>query len=363
MGFDRFVGNPQAVAALRRMLAAKRVPHSLILAGPEGAGKHTLASMMARALNCLDDEALAAGDFCGLCAPCRRIAPMESPEQDEEFAKILAQRAKMRADDRRDHPLLYSSHPDVMAFLPDGPLRQISIDQARRLKELAQFLPAEARRRVFIVDQGDRMDAAGANSLLKVLEEPPECAVVILTATHYYDLLPTIRSRGIVLHLGPAAPEDVERFLAARLPEMPAADRRLSAHLADGSPGRALSLDLEAVRGLRTAALGLLSAAVEPKRNYDDLLARAEALARDGESLESLLAVVYSLLEDLLLLREGRRILRNVELEKPLQQMAARIDWPWMVRATERVDALQLNLRRNLNKQMAVEALATALAP
>ena len=121
--------------------------------------------------------------------------------------------------------------------------------------------------------------------------------------------------------------------------------------------------DLEAVRRLRTAALGLLAAAVEPKRNFDDLLARTEALARDGEALESLLAVVYSLLEDLLLLREGRPPLRNLELEKPLGQVAARVDWTWMVRAAERIDALQLNLRRNLNKQMALESLVVALAP
>ena len=65
MGFSNFVGNPQAVAALRRMLASGRLPHSLILTGPPGVGKHTLASMIARALNCLDDEFRATGDFCG----------------------------------------------------------------------------------------------------------------------------------------------------------------------------------------------------------------------------------------------------------------------------------------------------------
>ena len=97
MGFSDFVGNPQAVAAVRRMLASGRLPHSLILAGPPGVGKHTLASMIARSLDCLDDEIRAQGDFCGMCETCRRIAPAESPEQDEEFAKILAQRQIGRA--------------------------------------------------------------------------------------------------------------------------------------------------------------------------------------------------------------------------------------------------------------------------
>jgi DNA polymerase-3 subunit delta' len=223
MGFNRFSGNAQTLTSLRRMLAAGRLPPSLILAGPQGVGKHTLASMIARVLNCLDDEVRASGDFCELCSNCRRIAPTESPESDEEFEKLLTARAKMKAEDRRERPLMFSSHPDVVAFLPDGPLRQISIDQARTLKDYAQFLPASGRRRVIIVDEADRMDAAAANSMLKVLEEPPETTVLILTATNYYELLPTIRSRGIALHLSPVAPEDVEKF-----PCLPRHERRRS---------------------------------------------------------------------------------------------------------------------------------------
>ena len=59
--------------------------------------------------------------------------------------------------------------------------------------------------------------------------------------------------------------------------------------------------------------------------------------------------------------REGRPVLRNLELDKPLHQMAAKIDWEWLVRAAERTDALQRNLRRNLNKQMALDSLAVTL--
>jgi DNA polymerase-3 subunit delta' len=361
MGFDRFVGNPQAVAAVRRMLAAGRLPHSLALAGPRGVGKHTLAAMIARAANCLDHAAQAAGDFCELCEPCRRMAPAEAPEQDEEFAKLLAGRAKAKAEDRRENPLMFSSHPDLICFLPDGPLRQISIDQARQLKELAQFVPAAARRRVFIVDEAGRMDPAGANSLLKILEEPPAGVILILTATNYYELLPTIRSRAIPVHLEPAAPDEVERFLKQRAPEMPEADRRLAAQLAEGAPGRALDLDLEATRRHRREALALLTTAVG-KPNLDDLLTRTEALARDPEPLESLLAVLYGLLGDLVHLRSGRAELRNAELEAPLRALAAQVDWNWLEAVATRVDDLQRDLRRNVNKQMAIEALAMSLA-
>jgi DNA polymerase-3 subunit delta' len=363
MGFDSFIGNAPAIASLRRMLAAGRLPGSLILAGPSGVGKHTLASMVARALNCLDDEALATGDFCGLCANCRRIAPTEAPEADEEFAKLLAARAKMRADDRRDRPLMFSSHPDVIAFLPDGPLRQISIDQARTLKEHAQFLPASARRRVMIVDEADRMDSAAANSLLKILEEPPETTVVILTASNYYELLPTIRSRGIPVHLSPASEDQVEHFLESRA-DMPAADRRLAARLSEGCPGRAMGLDLEAARKQRRDAvewLGALAGRAGGKPNYEDMMARTEGLARGEDNLETVVAVLYSLVEDLLHLQAGRPPLRNVELESTLKPLASRVDWAWVARASERHDLLQRNLRRNVKRQLALEALASIL--
>ena len=364
MGFDSFIGNAPAVASLRRMLTAGRLPQSLIFAGPLGVGKHTLASMVARALNCLDDESLAAGDFCGFCANCRRIAPTEAPEADEEFAKLLAARAKMKAEDRRDRPLMFSSHPDVIAFLPDGPLRQISIDQARTLKEHAQFLPASARRRVMIVDEADRMDSAAANSLLKILEEPPETTVIILTASNYYELLSTIRSRGIPVHLSPASEDQVERFLKDRS-DMPDADRRLTARLSEGCPGRAMGLDLDAARKQRRDAaewLASLTGGKGAKRNYEDIMARTEGLARGEDNLETVVAVLYSLVEDLLHLQAGRPPLRNVELESTLKPLAARLDWAWISRASTRLDLLQRNLRRNANRQLALEALASILA-
>lgn len=358
MGFSSFTGNAPAIVSLRRMLAAGRLPPSLILAGPSGVGKHTLASMIARALNCLDADA--SGDFCGLCANCQRIAPSEYPEGDAEFAKMLAARPKLRADDRRENPLMFSSHPDVICFLPDGPLRQISIDQARTLKDLAQFMPASARRRVLIVDEADRMDAAAANSLLKVLEEPPETTVLILTATNYYELLPTIRSRGIAMHLSPVPPNEVEAFIEHR-GEMSHADRKLAAHLAEGCPGRALGLDLEAARKQRRDAAEWLASVTAPRPNYDEMMMRTETLARGEDNLEVVAGVLYSLLEDLLHLRAGRPPLRNVELESILRPLATRLDWDWVERAAARLDFLQRNLRRNLNRQLALEALVSIL--
>jgi hypothetical protein len=91
-------------------------------------------------------------------------------------------------------------------------------------------------------------------------------------------------------------------------------------------------------------------------------MSRTEGLARGEDNLETVVAVLYSLIEDLLHLQAGRPPLRNVELESTLRPLASRLDWAWISRASARLDALQRNLRRNANRQLALEALASILS-
>ncbi|MBY0375880.1 MAG: AAA family ATPase, partial [Bryobacteraceae bacterium] len=183
-----FHGNSTTVATLRRMITGERIPQTILLHGPEGLGKATLARRLAAAL--LEDSA--------------RI------ELDDlsraENVQLIADREKWTAEKRNEDPLLFASHPDFVTFPPDGPLRQLSIPQMRVLKERAQFKPLKGPRRVFLIDHLDRANEQAANSLLKTLEEPPEHMVFILTAENAYDLLPTIRSRSVSLPLAPLAP-------------------------------------------------------------------------------------------------------------------------------------------------------------
>src|SRR5262245_36260457 len=120
--FARFLGNAAIVASLRRMLAADRLPQTLLFAGPEGTGKDTLARLLAAALNC----ATSPGEPCGKCVACRRI--LEADLSRAERRELLAERAKMPPDKRRDNPLIISTYPEFLTFPPDGPLRQISIE-------------------------------------------------------------------------------------------------------------------------------------------------------------------------------------------------------------------------------------------
>ena len=176
--FENFFGNPDAVTTLTQMMERERIPQTILLSGPEGVGKATLARRFASAV--LGGERKVEQDDLSLPAN----------------TAIIADREKWASDKRVDDPLVFASHPDFLTFPPDGPLRQISIQQMRLLKERAQFKPLRGKRRVFLIDRIDRANEQAANSLLKTLEEPPDHLIIFMTAENAYDLLPTIRSRG-----------------------------------------------------------------------------------------------------------------------------------------------------------------------
>src|SRR3972149_6629444 len=135
MGFEDFIGNTNTVELLRGMLARDRLPHALLLSGPAGIGKYTLAQMLAKSLHCLERE----NDFCGECRHCRLIAMADDRWAAVEEAEQEREKLTRRP---REIPLLIQHHPDVLLLPPNGPLRLFQIEQARYLKQALTFLPA-----------------------------------------------------------------------------------------------------------------------------------------------------------------------------------------------------------------------------
>ena len=365
MGFSEFYGNERIVAALRGTLRTDRVPHALLFTGPKGIGKFTLARMFAQAANCqrLKD------DFCGECDTCRRIGVLADPQKLVEQG--LAERGESAdAATVERVPLILQSHPDVWALVPD-PVRlknpvvrpMLRIGQLRAVQRAAYFQPM-SRRRVFIVDGADTMRWDVANVFLKILEEPPSSATLILTAPSPYALLPTIVSRCLQFHFAPLAPEEVDKILQEKTDRKPA-QRKLAAQLSEGSPGLAIEMDPEETAQQRRDALRILELAARGQ-GFAQLFADTAALAKDREStFEEQIAVFYGLLSDLLELTSGVRqpALRNPTLSKDLEAMSKAITPEWVMRAIAGFDELQAGARRNLNRQLGLDALAASLAP
>jgi len=364
MGFSEFFGNEKVVAALRGALRTSRVPHALLFTGPRGVGKFTLARMFAQAANCerLPD------DFCGECSTCRQISQLADPQRLLEQG--LAERGESAdAATVERTPLILQSHPDVWALVPD-PVRlkspvarpMLRIGQLRAVQRAAYFQPM-GRRRVFILDGADTMRPDVSNVFLKILEEPPGSATLILTAPSPFALLPTIVSRCMQFHFAPLSTPEVEKVLKTHSKRKPA-EFRLAAQLSEGSPGMALEMDVDQTVEKSKMALRILENAAR-SQGFSVLFADTAALAKDRESsFEELLGLFYSLLTDLLELTAKVRspVLRNPHLADDLQALASVVDSNWVNRAVAGVDNLAAGVRRNLSRQLGLDSLAASLS-
>jgi DNA polymerase III subunit delta' len=324
---------------LAGMIERERIPQTMLFAGLEGLGKATLVRRFA----------------------ARMLGSAEKIEQDDlslpANANLITTREKLPADKRNDDPLFFGTHPDFLTFPPDGPLRQLSIPQMRMLKEMAQYKPLHGARRIFLIDQADRAGEQAANSLLKTLEEPPDHLILIMTAENVYDLLPTIRSRSVIMNFSPLPNEEMKDF--ARVRGLDNAERRIA--LSAGSPGVAASLDIELYQKRRASMLALLKTGAGLS-TYAAWLPVSEALGRSrSEKLEWYLKLLYELLRDLTVLGEGGTAIRNADIRNDLSALAQRVSRAWIIHAVKSVDAIAELLRRNIQKTIALDGLLMAL--
>jgi len=328
MPFQDFTGNEPTIRHLREALAADRLP-----------------------------------DFCGQCTNCQRIG--QSLDLDACCDEAVAAREELRDVDKRETRILIQTHPDVLVIPPDPPQLLIKIGQVRILTREIYRLPAEARRSFFIFTCASFMKEA-ANALLKVLEEPPPYATIVLLAENPGELLPTIRSRAATFRLGAIPTDQIEKLLAERRPELRPAERALIARLAEGAIGRALGFDLSAYLAARADALVLLRNAMGQSELSDvfKVTETYRAGAEGQEKTESLLRASASLLEDLLLLQsETPQLVRNIDLQRELASMASAVTYDWIDSAARGLRQVESGMRRNLLRSLTLDAFAAQLSP
>ena len=371
-GFHHFLGNAPAVESLRAAISVGRLPHSLILSGPAGAGKYTLALMLAMAVECEAQprEPASTGQplasFCGTCHNCTRIAA--AADLEEQVAAAVLAREDLRETDKKETRVLIQPHPDVLILPPDPPQLLIKLGQVRTLIQRAHYLPSEAPRKIFILTSASMMKEA-ANSLLKVLEEPPDSVHIIILAENPGELLPTIRSRCANVRLGALPVEEIEALIAARRPDVPAKQRTLIARLAQGAAGRALGFDLDSYTAARADALIFLRNAAniasqsEPDHTALFKMTETYRAGADGQTkTTALLRALAILLEDLLLIDSGTpELLRNTDLCAELERLAAALPFTWIESASHDLDQVHSGLRRNLLRSLSLDAFAAQL--
>ena len=302
MKLSEFAGYGDKMQQLMRSVQAGRIVHALLLAGPHGSGKRTMAAMLAQAALCRG-----AGERpCGVCPACRRFRE--------------------------------GTHPDVKYVRPEK--KSIGVEQIRELIDALSLRSYEGGKRIAIIEQADKMTPAAQNALLKTLESPAGDTLFLLVTDAPGAMLPTIVSRCQTVRFSDLSVEECARVLAARgvAPDRAA----LLAGMAQGSVGRALEIDADAdwmalrerviasLESLKDRA-GVAAAAIpleDDKGGEGAVLDIMELWARDLMAVQSG-AAPYQRADEARLKRcrlDGRALLRGVIRAR--MQLGSNVSWP-----------------------------------
>ena len=320
-------GNQQAQARLERAALGDAVSHAWLLTGPANIGKTTLALEFARLLECTGRDP-ASAEPCGECVSCRKLA--------------------------------HGAHPDVIVIEPKKDERTLKVDQVREMIHLASLAPSESRWRIFVIPDIERMVLAGANALLKTLEEPSPGVVLLLTSSEPETLLPTILSRCQVVPMLPLTPEEITRALTGRW-QIPETDARRLAALANGRLGWAVrAAENPELREQRIRELEEIANLASASR--DERLRRAGALGTDVESARRVLELWTLWWRDVVLAAGGASHLAlSGDLRTRAERLGARLGLERAQAFMRSLLAAQLALEANANPRLTLEALALDL--
>ncbi|SDF22084.1 DNA polymerase III subunit delta' [Sporomusa acidovorans] len=322
INWDEVVGHQTVAARLKSMLSAGKIPHALLFAGPAGIGKSLAARVVSAGILCSSDQ----DKPCGQCHSCRLFSR--------------------------------NAHPDFSLLVPEG--ATIKIDQIRLLKSFAALTPAVSSGRVCLIDNAELMTVQAANSLLKLLEEPPPGFVFILVAGTGKPLLPTILSRcwKVQFHLLPAQVLEDALIQKGYAPEAAAVAARLSG----GRMGKALNLLAPDGLALRNMAAQMLT--VLQKDDMTAIWAETTRLAGlEAKDIIIVLEFFLYLLRDLLLIagRYSEQLIYNIDLTRQLAGLVP--FWPEK-RSMAAMAAVKNTIRAleaNANARLALEELLILL--
>jgi DNA polymerase-3 subunit delta' len=324
MSFLDIYGHEKQILILKQALAQNRVGHSYLFSGIDAAGKKTLALEFAKVVNC--EKADEINDSCGKCPACLKISR--------------------------------NNHPDIFFIEAEGQF--IRISAIREIQEQMTFKPMEGRRRVFVIDNADKMNDQAANALLKTLEEPSPANILILVTAKPYTLPSTIISRCRHMRFNPLSIDTVAKFLIERI-NIEKQKALLLAGLSGGSIGQALELNKDDVIAYRTEILNLL--ANTKKSEPLSLLAFASFFGQDKREIKQGFHILKTCFRDALVYKEtnNEQMLINQDNSSLIASLASRLSGEQILRNITLVEKAAETMEQNVNKSLTLETMAFKL--
>jgi DNA polymerase-3 subunit delta' len=335
--FKAIVGQQHAIRLLKSFIRNGTLPHALFFSGDDGVGKKLTATAFAMACNCHQLKAvihrhrplLDAVDACGNCGPCRKIAG--------------------------------NHHPDIIRVAPQSSV--IRIAQIRTLLQALTLKPNEADRRVVILSDAQSMNPEAGNALLKVLEEPPDRTLLVLTARQTFDMLPTIVSRCQHIRFSPLGTADIKQLLTASGGIEPEATEAV-AILSGGSFTRAQKLIDSRWLDRRDWIIQTLGSQMADSETPDirAWLTWSEILAKKKELIEESLEIIKMWLRDIMVYRTDPQRVLNQDRLKALSTIAKQVNPSQLLQQIDAVDRALAGLRSNTNARLTLDAMALHMA-
>ncbi len=343
--FESLLGQQKPIRLLTTLLRNGTIPHALLLTGIDGIGKRSAAVALAMACNCLSPDSehlfqderslrttqnrLDRTDPCGGCRSCRKIQS--------------------------------GNHPDIIIVEPSGQF--IRIGQIRALCHTLAMKPFEARCRVVIISDSQSMNPAAGNALLKMLEEPPDRTILILTARQSSDLLPTIVSRCQQIRFNPIPRENIVTMLVEKKRVHPD-DAAILASMANGSFSKALAMIGSQNRANWIQHRNWLIDQVDAltSRPIGSLLAFAVTLSKKKEMLPESLELIKSYLRDLAICKYYPEKITNMDLKSRIQNVAEKMTTASLLSKIDAIQSAQRNIQANANLRLTLEVLVMGLA-
>lgn len=317
MFLEKVIGHNKQIELLKKSLENNRIAHAYLFIGPEGVGKGAVAGGLASALLCRENNY----NYCN-CLSCSKVQSL--------------------------------NHPDFHWYAPQG--NKFKIDQIREIQKKVLYKPYEGQKKIFVIEGAEAMTTEAANSLLKVLEEPPKDTIFILLANNAYGLLPTILSRCQQIQFNKLSEAEIIQILKEQ--EINEEKASLAAPLANGSLSKALELIQSENKLAKREKLLIMLEGIK-KIDHVNIFKIAEEMEKEKEDIEFTLDVMLFWFRDLLIWKETKEeaLLVNIDIIDKYKNYEHQLTRKTLIKAIEVIEDSRRIIGSNANLRLAIEGM------